>query len=54
MLRDIRYVSSNQTFHIVKCQVTWRYWIRKPAEDLEIKGPEEGERVTGVHTGLTQ
>ncbi|THH07232.1 hypothetical protein EW145_g3529 [Phellinidium pouzarii] len=35
-LRDVRYHSSNQTFRIVKCQVTWRWWIRSPAEEEDL------------------
>ncbi|KAK0195692.1 hypothetical protein F5146DRAFT_1101121 [Armillaria mellea] len=30
LLKDIRYHSSNQTAKIVKCQIVWRYWVRKP------------------------
>ncbi|KAK0460992.1 uncharacterized protein EV420DRAFT_1746434 [Desarmillaria tabescens] len=30
LLKDIRYHSSNQTVKIVKCQIVWRYWVRKP------------------------
>ena len=35
-LRDIRYHSSNQTFRIVKCQISWRWWIRHAAEEEDL------------------
>ncbi|KAH9839543.1 uncharacterized protein C8Q71DRAFT_517238 [Rhodofomes roseus] len=31
--KDLRYYSSNQTIRVVKGQISWRYWIRKPAEE---------------------
>ncbi|SJK97793.1 uncharacterized protein ARMOST_01048 [Armillaria ostoyae] len=33
LLKDIRYHSSNQTVKIVKCQIVWRYWVRKPLSE---------------------
>ncbi|KAH8118988.1 hypothetical protein DFH11DRAFT_1696800 [Phellopilus nigrolimitatus] len=36
LLRDVRYHSSNQTFRIVKCQVSWRWWIRNVAEEEDL------------------
>ncbi|KAI0958666.1 hypothetical protein AcV7_004416 [Taiwanofungus camphoratus] len=36
LLKDLRYYSSNQTIKIVKGQISWRYWIRKPAEDEDL------------------
>ncbi|KAG9316547.1 hypothetical protein JVU11DRAFT_2597 [Chiua virens] len=31
LLKDVIYHSSNQSFKIVKAQVSWRYWLRVPA-----------------------
>ncbi|KAF8906482.1 hypothetical protein CPB84DRAFT_389294 [Gymnopilus junonius] len=36
LLKDVRYHSSNQTIKIVKGQIQWRYWIRKPTSEEEI------------------
>ncbi|KAJ7647262.1 hypothetical protein FB45DRAFT_987066 [Roridomyces roridus] len=36
LIRDLRYHSSNQTIRIVKGQIEWRYWIRKPASGEDI------------------
>ncbi|KAK0212569.1 hypothetical protein DFS33DRAFT_1370154 [Desarmillaria ectypa] len=36
LLKDIRYHSSNQTVKIVKCQIVWRYWVRKPLLEDEV------------------
>ncbi|XP_006461147.1 hypothetical protein AGABI2DRAFT_185437 [Agaricus bisporus var. bisporus H97] len=40
LLKDVHYHSSNQTIRIVKSQIQWRYWIRRPmtADDLHVKG----------------
>ena len=49
MVRDLRYHSSNQTFRVVRCQISWRYWIRRVAEeeDFEDDREGEGERASG-------
>jgi len=36
LLKDVRYHSSNQTMKIVKGQIQWRYWIRRPTSEEEI------------------
>ncbi|KAE9411411.1 hypothetical protein BT96DRAFT_961320 [Gymnopus androsaceus JB14] len=36
LLKDIRYHSSSQTAKIVKAQLAWRYWIRRPTNEEEI------------------
>ena len=34
--KDLRYHSSNQTILAVKGQISWRYWIRAPAEEDDL------------------
>ncbi|KAJ6586994.1 hypothetical protein DFH09DRAFT_241649 [Mycena vulgaris] len=36
LIKDFRYHSSNQTIKIVKGQIEWRYWIRRPASGDDI------------------
>ncbi|RPD53525.1 hypothetical protein L227DRAFT_535889, partial [Lentinus tigrinus ALCF2SS1-6] len=36
LIKDLRYHSSNQTFRIVKFQLSWRYWLRRPAEEEDL------------------
>ncbi|KAJ3735770.1 hypothetical protein DFJ43DRAFT_832425 [Lentinula guzmanii] len=36
LCKNVRYHSSNQTAKIVKVQVAWRYWIRRPTTEEEI------------------
>ncbi|TFK25683.1 hypothetical protein FA15DRAFT_334222 [Coprinopsis marcescibilis] len=36
LFKDFRYHSSNQTIKIVKGQLQWRYWIRRPTTEEEI------------------
>ena len=36
LIKDLRYHSSNQTFRIVKMQLSWRYWLRQPAEEEDL------------------
>jgi hypothetical protein len=43
LLRDVRYHSSNQTAKMVKAQITWRYWIRKPTTEEELSQARIGE-----------
>jgi len=45
LLKDVRYHSSNQTVKIVKGQIQWRYWIRKPTseEDIFSAGRDDGK-----------
>ncbi|KAH6910366.1 hypothetical protein BKA70DRAFT_122091 [Coprinopsis sp. MPI-PUGE-AT-0042] len=33
LFKDLRYHSSNQTIKVVKGQIQWRYWIRRPAAE---------------------
>ncbi|KAF8630636.1 hypothetical protein AX15_002787 [Amanita polypyramis BW_CC] len=39
LLRDIRYHSGNQTVKIVKGQIQWRYWIRRPTARKGMSSP---------------
>ncbi|OCH88869.1 hypothetical protein OBBRIDRAFT_779350 [Obba rivulosa] len=48
MFKDLRYHSSNQTIRIVKGQLSWRYWIRKPAEEEDLSHA----RVVGEDTNM--
>jgi len=43
LLKDVRYHSSNQTMKIVKAQIQWRYWIRRPTSEEELNAAREGE-----------
>ncbi|KII92575.1 hypothetical protein PLICRDRAFT_134291 [Plicaturopsis crispa FD-325 SS-3] len=36
LLKDFRYHSSNQSIRIVKAQISWRYWLRRPAHSADI------------------
>ncbi|KAJ7084454.1 hypothetical protein B0H15DRAFT_940059 [Mycena belliarum] len=36
LFKDVHYHSSNQTIKIVKGQIAWRYWIRKPSSGEDI------------------
>lgn len=36
LFKDLRYHSSNQTIRVVKGQVSWRYWIRRPAAEEDL------------------
>ncbi|KAJ3575090.1 hypothetical protein NP233_g1335 [Leucocoprinus birnbaumii] len=42
LLKDVHYHSSNQTIKIVKGQIQWRYWIRRPmtGDELYVRGEE--------------
>ncbi|KAF9012385.1 hypothetical protein BDQ17DRAFT_1496756 [Cyathus striatus] len=42
LVRGIRYHSSNQTIKIVKGQIQWRYWLRRPITEDDI-GLNRGE-----------
>ncbi|TBU47302.1 hypothetical protein BD309DRAFT_511415 [Dichomitus squalens] len=48
LIKDLRYHSSNQTFRIVKVQLSWRYWLRRPAEEEDLSHARViGEDTTG-------
>ncbi|KAH9935463.1 uncharacterized protein B0H18DRAFT_1114206 [Fomitopsis serialis] len=34
--KNLRYYSSNQTIRVVKGQISWRYWLRRPAEEDDL------------------
>ncbi len=36
LFKDVRFHSSNQTVKIVKGQIQWRYWIRRPTSEEEL------------------
>ena len=42
LLKDVRYHSSNQSIKVVKSQIQWRYWVRRPTSEEEI-GSSRGE-----------
>ncbi|KAF9465079.1 hypothetical protein BDZ94DRAFT_1351083 [Collybia nuda] len=44
LLKDTHYHSSNQTIKVVKGQVQWRYWIRRPTSEEEIGTPRSPPR----------
>lgn len=43
LVKDFRYHSSNQTIKIVKGQIQWRYWIRRPTTEAEIASTQGEE-----------
>ncbi|CDO69204.1 hypothetical protein BN946_scf185042.g106 [Trametes cinnabarina] len=48
LIKDLRYHSSNQTFRIVKGKISWRYWLRRPAEEEDLSHARViGEDATG-------
>ncbi|KAI0665956.1 hypothetical protein C8Q78DRAFT_985325 [Trametes maxima] len=48
LIKDLRYHSSNQTFRIVKGQISWRYWLRRPAEEEDLSHARViGDATTG-------
>lgn len=50
LIKDLRYHSSNQTFRIVKGQISWRYWLRRPAEEEDLSHARViGEDTPGVY-----
>ncbi|KAJ3826303.1 hypothetical protein F5880DRAFT_1610366 [Lentinula raphanica] len=46
LFKNVRYHSSNQTAKIVKAQIAWRYWIRRPTTEDEIGLSLGGETST--------
>ena len=42
LLKDVRYHSSNQTVKIVKAQIVWSYWIRKPTTEEDLSNARVG------------
>ncbi|OBZ68127.1 hypothetical protein A0H81_11865 [Grifola frondosa] len=53
LFKDLRYHSSNQTFRIVKGQVSWRYWLRSPAEEEDLSHARVvGEDINVKHQPL--
>ncbi|KZT28945.1 hypothetical protein NEOLEDRAFT_1057065 [Neolentinus lepideus HHB14362 ss-1] len=40
--KNLRYHSGNQTIKIVKGQITWRYWIRSPAGEEDLRNSRIG------------
>ncbi|RDB25364.1 Protein CSF1 [Hypsizygus marmoreus] len=52
LLKDVSYHSSNQTVKIVKGQIQWRYWIRRPTTEDEIginRGGEDQVSTRSMH-----
>lgn len=56
LFKDVRYHSSNQTIKIVKGQIQWRYWIRRPTSEEELNSlrGEDGTpcRLHAIHFKL--
>ncbi|RDX54978.1 hypothetical protein OH76DRAFT_1397305 [Lentinus brumalis] len=50
LIKDLRYHSSNQTFRVVKLQLSWRYWLRQPAAEEDLSHARViGEDANGKH-----
>ena len=49
LIKDFTYHSSNQTIRVVKGQISWRYWIRAPADEDDLSHA----RVVGEDIGRT-
>lgn len=52
LFKDLRYHTSNQTIRIVKGQLSWRYWIRKPTEEDALRHARVGAEDVGRQSGL--
>ncbi|PFH51536.1 hypothetical protein AMATHDRAFT_74889 [Amanita thiersii Skay4041] len=39
LLKDVHYHSCNQTIKVLKGQIQWRYWIRRPTSEEEMGSP---------------
>lgn len=53
LFKDLRYHTSNQTIRLVKGQLSWRYWIRKPTEEDELRHARVGAEDVGRESGLS-
>ncbi|KZT51915.1 hypothetical protein CALCODRAFT_521058 [Calocera cornea HHB12733] len=47
-LKDLRYYSRNQAFRVLKCHITWRYWIWRTRDDVDDTRHGVGEDAPGV------
>jgi hypothetical protein len=54
LLKDVRYHSSNQTIKLVKGQIQWRYWIRRPTSEEELNSVrgEDSKQQLGLQAYL--
>ena len=52
LFKDLRYYTSNQTVRFVKGQLSWRYWIRKPTEEGDLRYARVGAEDVGRESGL--
>ncbi|EJT99737.1 hypothetical protein DACRYDRAFT_101324 [Dacryopinax primogenitus] len=43
-LKDVRYYSRNQAIRVLKCHVTWRYWIWRTRDEVDDVLHGEGEK----------
>jgi hypothetical protein len=50
LLKDVRYHSSNQTIKVVKGQISWRYWIRRPTTEDDISNVGGEACMSSVYT----
>lgn len=53
LFKDLRYHTSNQTIRLVKGQLSWRYWIRKPTEEDDLRYARVGAEDVGRESGLS-
>jgi hypothetical protein len=53
LFKDLRYHTSNQTIRIVKGQISWRYWIRKPTKEDDLRHARVGAEDVGRKSGLS-
>ena len=53
LFKDLRYHTSNQTIRLVKGQICWRYWIRKPTEEDDLKHARVGAEEVGRESGFS-
>ena len=53
LFKDLRYHTSNQTIRIVKGQLSWRYWIRKPTEEDDLRHARVGAEDVGRQSDLS-
>jgi len=51
LFKDLRYHTSNQTIRLVKGQISWRYWIRKPTEEDDLRHARVGAEEVGRESG---
>lgn len=53
LFKDLCYHTSNQTVRLVKGQLSWRYWIRKPTEEDDLRHARVGAEDVGRESSLS-